>query len=161
VSSANANVDSKGSLPAEKLGRRLGIALFWLMLVYVISMSAVSIIPALYFPAIAPTPPETAVKLCALRIDELERDLLARTTAVLKRGDAGGLDRWLATWDKRLAELAGGCGALESARQDLLKLRAGIGSLLSSYRSGPLRIQQRLDRALEPWPSRADERPET
>jgi hypothetical protein len=160
VSSANANAETRGAGPEERLGRRLGIALFWLLLVYVIGMSAASIIPALYFPEIAPRPDAQSEQVCARGIDALERELLAKIAGTLTSGDAGGLDRWLADWDKRSAALAGGCGALESARQDLLELRTGIGSLLTKYRSGPLRAQQRLDRALEPWPFRG-ERPET
>jgi len=154
VSSANANTEARGgSQPEARLGRQLGIALFWLIGVYVIGMSAASIIPALYFPGAAPKPPALVIDRCARQLDVLERELLAKTARTLESGSASGLDLWLSRWDGRALALDGGCGGLESAREDLLELRDGIGALLANYRSGTLRVQQRLNRALEQWPA--------
>lgn len=154
MSNANGNGEQGRREPAERLGRKLGIALFWLLLAYTIGMSAVSIIPALYFPEIAPNPPPLPAGQCEERIRTLAGELVAKTASTVRRGEMAGLDRWLSSWDKRSLALAGGCGALEPARRDLLELRADIGTLLATYREGPLPVQQRLERALEHWPPR-------
>jgi hypothetical protein len=160
VNSANASVEPERSRP-ERIGRRIGITLFWLLGVYVIGMSAASIIPALYFPGAAPKPPPAPAAACAEQLRTLQRELLAKVASTIERGDASDLDRWLAGWDKRSLALTGGCGALEAARKDLLALRAGLGSLLASYRSGPLRVKQRLDRVLDQLPEGGAERPKS
>ena len=133
----------------ERIGRKLGIALFWLMLCYVIGMAAVSIIPALYWPELAPRPASLQVEECARRIDALQHELLARTTRAVHAADVHGLQRWLVAWDKRALALSGGCGPLEGAHRDLLRLRRGVSSLLAAYRSDPMPVQQRLRRLLK------------
>jgi hypothetical protein len=158
VSSADANAPETSGRSGGRIGRKLGIGLFWLAAIYMVGMSTASIVPALYFPAAAPKPKPHAAGQCAERMRVLERDLLAKVADVLQRGEVNGLERWLLAWDQRSLELAGGCGPLEPARQDLLQLRADLGTLLASYRSGPLRAQQRLQRALELWPAHEPER---
>jgi hypothetical protein len=158
VSSADANAPETSGRAGGRIGRKLGIGLFWLAAVYMVGMSTASIVPALYFPAAAPKPRAHAAAQCAERMRVLERDLLAKVADVLQRGDVNGLERWLLAWDQRSLELAGGCGSLEPARKDLLQLRADLGTLLASYRSGPFRAQQRLQRALEAWPAHEPER---
>jgi hypothetical protein len=154
---ANAEETSAG----ERVGRKLGIGLFWLLAVYMIGMSAASIIPALYWPNAAPRPDAPAVAHCAAEIDALERDLLRATATSLRHGQLTGIERSLLAWDQRAIALSGGCGALEPAREDLLRLRAGIGALIASYRSGTLRVQQRLQRTLDAIGARRRERPKT
>jgi hypothetical protein len=161
VSSADANARDRNDRPEERIGRRLGIGLFWLLAVYMIGMSAASIIPALYWPDAAPRPRALSAARCAQQIHALERDLLAKVADSVQRGSLTGLERWLLMWDGRSLALAGGCGPLEPARKDLLRLRADLGSLLASYRSRSLRVQQRLQRALEHWPLHGAERPKS
>jgi hypothetical protein len=133
----------------ERIGRKLGIALFWLMLCYVIGMAAVSIIPALYWPELAPRPAGLRVEECARRIDALQHELLARATEAVRAAEVHGLQRWLVSWDKRALALSGGCGPLEGAHRDLLRLRSGVSSLLAAYRTDPMPVQQRLRRLLK------------
>jgi len=45
---------------SSSLGRRIGVAIFWLMAVYVVGAAARSIIPALFWPEHAPRPVHTA-----------------------------------------------------------------------------------------------------
>jgi hypothetical protein len=160
VSRADANAEGAPGAGA-RIGRKLGIGLFWLLAVYMVGMSAASIIPALYWPNIAPRPDAPALARCAAEIDALERELLRSATASLRRGQVAGVERSLLEWDQRAIALSGGCGALEPAREDLLKLRAGIGALLAGYRSGTLRVQQRLQRTLDAIGAGRRERPKT
>jgi len=148
-----------GQRPEERTGRRLGIGLFWLLAVYMVGMSAASIIPSLYWPGSAPRPDPLAVEQCAGRIQVLQRELLTKVADTVRRGRVSGLERWLLAWDERSLILAGGCGPFEPARMDLLRLRADLGALLADYRSGPFRTQQRLQRALEQWPAHGAEPP--
>ncbi len=126
-------------------------------------MSAASIIPSLDFPDAAPQPRALETSACARELDALERDLLGRVTAILQRAQTDGLERFLNAWDGRALALAGGCGPLEPARQDLMALRSGVGSLLTTYRAAPLHAQRRLRSALEAWNAgpRASERPKS
>jgi hypothetical protein len=161
VNSTDANAGDIGRRPGERTGRRLGIGLFWLLAVYMIGMSAASIIPSLYWPASAPRPDALAVELCAERIQSLKRELLAKVADTVRHGRVAGLERWLLAWDERSLTLGGGCGPFEPARMDLLRLRADLGALLADYRSGPFRTQQRLQRALEQWPANGAEPPKS
>jgi hypothetical protein len=161
VNSADANAGDSGGRPEERIGRRIGIALFWALAVYMVGMSAASIIPSLYWPASAPRPDALTAQQCAKRIVALERDLLAKVADTVRRGRVAGVERWLLAWDERSLSLGGGCGPYEPARMDLLRLRADLGSLIASYRSGPFRTQQRLQRALEHWPAHGAERPKS
>jgi hypothetical protein len=149
VSSADANSRPTDGQPAERIGRKIGIGLFWLLLCYVIGMSAVSIIPALYWPELAPRPAGVQAEECAARIDALQQELLARAARAVRAGSEQGLQRWLVGWDKRALALSGGCGPLEQAHRDLLRLRRGVGSLLAAYRSDSMPVQQRLRRLLK------------
>lgn len=159
MSGADANVGDRGH--AGQIGRKLGIWLFWLLAVYMVGMSAASIIPALYWPNAAPRPKAAAAARCAEEIATLERDLLDTAAGTLRRGEVDGLERSLLAWDQRSIALSGGCGPLEPARKDLLALRARVGALLTGYRGRTLRLQQRLRRALDAFSVGATDRPKT
>ena len=131
------------------MGRRVGIALFWMMLCYVIGMSSFSILPALFWPDHAPRPPAVATDRCAEEIAALDRELLNNTEATLRGERLLPLQAWLRDWDGRYAALSTDCGALEPARKDLFKLRTGIESLIQSYERGPGKARQRIRHALE------------
>jgi hypothetical protein len=163
VSTVGSNPEPEEARNAGRIGRRIGIALFWSLGFFVIGMSAASIIPSLYFPDAAPIPRAEGPESCARELDALERDLLGRVAETLERAHTTGLERFLTVWDGRALALAGGCGPLESARQDLLTLRTGVGSLLTNYRAAPLTAQRRLRSALEAWNAgqRASERPKS
>jgi len=134
---------------AGGLGRKAGIAVFWLLLAYLVGMSSVSIIPSLFFPEIGPRPTGPTVSRCAMEISALERTLMDRTAATLRDPQTGGASRWLAAWDARYLALDGGCGPLENARKDLAGLRTGLEALLNSYEQGPMQVRERIRRALQ------------
>jgi hypothetical protein len=130
------------------VGRIVGIAIFWLLLCYVIGMSALSIIPSLFWPELGPRPHAPRLEQCAKEIADLDRELLEKTAESLRhRGPRRQL--WLHEWDGRFMALAGGCGPLEGARADLLKLRTGVEALLRRYQGDALRTQERIWRAID------------
>lgn len=139
----------RGSLDCERIGRRLGIAVFWLLCCFVIGMSARSIVPSLFWPSVAPHARTPGLSRCARAIAELNRQILHKAGTSLRAADSAASQRWLMAWDRRAMALSGGCEALEPAREDLLELRAGVGSLLERYGSGPMQAQQRIRRLLD------------
>jgi hypothetical protein len=154
VSDDSAKVDQqRGRNPGGRLGRRVGITLFWLMLCYLVAMSSFSILPALFWPAHAPHPPALPTERCASEIDTLDRELLRNAALHLRGKQRVQLATWLAAWDQRYMALDGGCGVLEPARRDLGALRSGIESLLQNYELGPGKARQRIRHALEPMSS--------
>jgi hypothetical protein len=164
VSNGRAKAEREGgSQNRERLGRRIGIALFWLLTCYVIGMSTRSIVPALFWPNLAPLVRTPEAAECARELQELDDQLLRKAGESLARGDMANFQRWLPRWDKRFATLTGGCGALARPRQDLLALRSGLGSLLQAFQIGPLKAHERLKSALDPLlratPSNTDQRP--
>lgn len=150
MESGGANAElGRGRPEPGRLGRTIGIVLFWLLLCYVIGMSARSIIPSLFWPALAPRPAAPRLEQCEREIRELDRVLLDKAAETLRGQNAEELARWLHAWDERYLAIAGGCGPLEGARKDLQKLRARVESLLRTYQGRALGIQVRIRRALD------------
>jgi hypothetical protein len=133
----------------EQRGRRIGIAIFWLLAAYLVGMSSWSIIPSLYFPELAPVPREAGAKLCLSELDALERELTSRSADALESRNVDTADRWLREWDRRLATLAGQCGPLERARKDLEAARVVMGSMLERYAQEAAPAQRRTRAALD------------
>jgi hypothetical protein len=150
VSSGGANAELEHSPPDPgRLGRAAGIAVFWLLLSYVIGMSALSIIPSLFWPQIGPRAHAARLEQCALEIATLNRELVDQAAESLRGHGPANLGHFLRDWDQHYMALSGGCGPLEGARADLLKLRADVESLLRSYQGGAMKAQERIRRALE------------
>lgn len=137
--------------PPRPLGRRLGVALFWLMAAYVVGAASLSVIPTLYWPKHAPLPRAAAVTRCADQIGDLERSLLQRAGDYLKRPDRQDLAGWLSQWDRQLLALAGGCGPLDDARHDLQRLRNDVERMLRSYDREQAPIRDRIERLLSSY----------
>lgn len=146
-SGAKAEPERAGADPG-RAGRAAGIVLFWVLAFYVIGMSAVSIIPSLYWPALAPHAPPATVATCAHEISALDQKLLELVSESLHRHSSAELAMALHAWDGRSLALAGGCGPLEAARRELLHLRAQVGTLLRRIDRGPGRTQMRIQRAI-------------
>jgi len=151
VSNGRAKAEREGgSQDRERLGRRIGIALFWLLTCYVIGMSTRSIVPALFWPHLAPLARAPEAAECARELRKLDEQLLQKAGESLARGELADFQAWLLRWDKRFATLTGGCGSLARPRRDLLALRSGLGSLFDDFRRGPLKAHERLKSALDP-----------
>ena len=110
---------------AALIGRRIGIALFWCMAVFVVSASARSVLSQLYdWPV--PRSLRFDEARCANEIAALEHSLLERAGEELRAPrDPARLHRWLGVWDKRFSQLRGHCGSLEDARASLAGFRLG------------------------------------
>lgn len=132
---------------APSLGRRVGIALFWLLALYVIGGAALSILPALYWPEHAPRPPRSLA--CARDLDVLERELAAHAAGAFGHARLATRKAWLSQWDRRYSALGSDCGPLEGARRDLGALRVSLGAWLDEHERGSERIRARFRRAVD------------
>lgn len=70
----NPRSTADASRRAGRVGRRVGVALFWLLAAYVVGGAALSIIPSLYG-AETTSARRARVDVCAREIRELERTL--------------------------------------------------------------------------------------
>lgn len=125
--------------------------MFWLLGVYVVGMSARSIIPSLYFPELAPVPEDAGTRMCLAELDALERELAERSAQTLLQREVASASRWLSEWDRKLHSLAGRCGPLESTRKDLEAARAVMGSMLERYAQDAAPAQRKTRAALDAW----------
>jgi len=140
---------------AALIGRRIGIALFWCMAVFVVFASARSVLSQLYG---WPAPRSLAFDeaRCANEIAALEHSLLERAGEELRSPrDPARLHRWLGVWDRRFSQLRGQCGALEDARATLASLREDIEQMLHTHTGKHLLLIERIDRALERFSPRS------
>ena len=140
---------------AALIGRRIGIALFWCMAVFVVFASARSVLSQLYE---WPAPRSLAFDeaRCANELGALERSLLEQAGEELRGArDPARMHRWLGEWDRRFSLLRGQCGALEDARATLASLREDIEQMLHTHTRKHLLLIERIDRALERFSPRS------
>jgi hypothetical protein len=140
---------------AALIGRRIGIALFWCLAVFVVGASTNSVLSQLYG---WPTPRSLAFDeaRCANEIAALEKSLLERAGEELRAPrDPQRLHRWLSIWDRRFRGLQGQCGSLEEARESLASLRADVEQMLHTHIRDHLLLIERIDRALERFSARS------
>ena len=142
---------ARGGRDLPRLGRRMGVALFWVMAAYVVCGSALSIISSLYWPDSAPRPPGGDIENCARNITTLRGELHDWAARSLRGADASTRQAGLDRWDRRFQVVGSRCGDLDGARRDLGELRSGLESLLDEYERerGPTR--ERIRRALDAY----------
>jgi hypothetical protein len=141
---------SSRRLRAPRIGRRVGIAVFWALAVFVVGASAWSIIPSLYFPGVAPLPEPASVAECRDELAALEAELSERSAENLARRAASHHDEWLHDWDRRIALLDNEvCGPLKGARNDLSAARAALGEMLQRYANDVAPAQRKVRAALD------------
>jgi hypothetical protein len=145
---------------AALIGRRIGIALFWFMAVFVIFASARSVISELYFGGDRDATPDEMH--CAVALNELHNTLLERASQELRLPkDATRTSRWLQQWDQNYAATSGKCGSLSDTRQTLLALRERIEALLHDYAREQRPLSERIRRALQRFAPRSTHPTET
>lgn len=143
---------------AALVGRRIGIALFWCLAVFVIGASARSVLAQLYGWS-SPQGAQLDEARCASEIDALRRSLLEQAAdELLVPRDGAHTQRWLVAWDKRYAELSQGCGSLDEARRALSPLRRNVAALLNRHDDENLPLIERIDRALQRFSTRSNPR---
>lgn len=131
---------------AALLGRRIGIALFWALAVFVISMSTISVVSELYGSTEGPGDPVA----CATSLQTLHQSLLEQASSELRLPrDPQRVRRWLTDWDRQLAATSDSCAALPDTRHTLLSLRERVEAMLRDYARDELPLNERIERALQ------------
>jgi hypothetical protein len=143
---------------AALVGRRIGIALFWCLAVFVIGASARSVVAQLYgWPS--PHGKQLDEAHCAKEIETLRHSLLEQAgQELIASRDGARTQRWLVAWDKRHAELRHGCGSLDEAARTLEPLRRNVAALLNRHNHENIPLIERIDRALERFSTRSNPR---
>jgi hypothetical protein len=131
---------------AALIGRRIGIALFWCLAVYVIAASTRSVVIELYGSASA----RADATACATTLQALRQSLIehASDELPLARDDAR-TRRWLGAWDKTFAASASTCGPLADTRRTLLSLRERVEAMLHDYARDQSPLNESIQRALQ------------
>jgi uncharacterized membrane protein len=146
------------SLPrqgAALIGRRIGIALFWCMAVFVIGASAHSVVQELFDIPSAPAMDAEAPR-CAASLRALHQALLDDASKEIRLPrDNARLRRWLGAWDRRYAETAALCGSLKDTRRTLLGLRERVEAMLHGYARDEWPLTERIERALQRFSPRS------
>lgn len=139
---------------AGRVGRRAGVLAFWLMCVFLISMSWRSIVPSLYFKASAPRPAAPGAARCAKELSVLQHEMSSAAAESLERASIVPWRSREAAWDGRLHALERGCGELERSLQDLVRLHGQLDAMLRGYAGGDgaMQFQQRVRGALAALP---------
>jgi hypothetical protein len=137
------------------IGRRIGIALFWCMAVFVIGASARSVVQELFDIPSAPAMDAQAPQ-CAESLRALHQTLLDRASEEIRLPrDNTRLRSWLGAWDRRYAETGALCGSLKDTRRSLLGLRERVEAMLHGYARDEWPLTERIERALQRFSPRS------
>lgn len=146
--SSQPNPRTSGLSPV-KLGRRIGSALFWLLVVFVASSATYSIVVQV-FPSLATQPaPSEARARCGRQIPELRDELLGRAREIPGPEGEAGIKAWFAAWDQRFHALGSHCGELEQTRVELRRLRDSIHAMLRRFERRETPRLERIRRAID------------
>jgi hypothetical protein len=130
---------------AALIGRRIGIAAFWCMAVFVTTASARSVILELYG---TPASPGDDAR-CKAELRGLHSALLDHAGAALRaREERAQAETWLREWDKQFASTREMCAGLRSTRDTLQTLRKKLEAMLRKEARELLPLTERIDRSL-------------
>jgi hypothetical protein len=138
---------SAGS-PAPAVGRRIGALLYWLLLVFIVTAGALSIIPEAFGIGRGAGRPDVDEDFCAREIRDLKADLLGHTSVLISSDSTTRADR-LGRWDARFRALGTSCGVLEPARIDLETLRSNLEATSVRFRRSQGKLMKRIDKAVD------------
>jgi hypothetical protein len=140
---------------AALVGRRIGIAAFWCLAVFVLVASTRSVLLELYG---KPQGVGDSVR-CSAELRSLHSSLLEQASAELR--DTSETDayahtqRWLRQWDQRFAGTRDMCAGLWEARETLQSLRKRLEVMLRDFAKEQRPLNDRIERGLSraiPWP---------
>lgn len=130
---------------APLIGRRIGIAAFWCMAVFVTTASSWSVIGELYG---TPTGPGDDAR-CKAELRRLHSALLDHAGSALRvRDERAQAEAWLRDWDKQFATTRDKCAGLRSTRDTLQTLRKKLEAMLRDEARELLPLTERIDRSL-------------
>jgi hypothetical protein len=133
---------------AERIGRRIGVTVFWCLAVFFVGMSTYSVVGQLYG-ATVPHSARGPEAKCASELESLERTLFEVSADVVRSGDDKKLSTKLRKWDNRFQALAGKCGELAHTWQELGELRASVATMLRNFGDDQATARKRIQQALD------------
>ena len=132
---------------APLIGRRIGIAAFWCMAVFVSGASTRSVVLELFGSPGSFDGADDA--RCKSELRNLHSELLEQVGSLPhSEGDETRFRVWLRKWDGRFAETSDICGNLRSPRETLQDLRKKLDAKRRDDARELLPLTERIERAL-------------
>ena len=130
---------------APRIGRGIGIALFWCMAVFVTTASSWSVISDLY----GTSSGRGDDAHCKAELRRLHSALLDHASAGFRaRDERAQAETWLREWDKEFTATREMCAGMRSTRDTLQTLRKKLEALLRDQARELLPLTERIDRSL-------------
>lgn len=123
--------DSSG-LSAATIGRRIGMLAYWIVLVFILSAGAYSIIPVVFGSRKSADKSIIDPKKCLKQTRALNLELRGKANDFCGRLSSHKLRDWLQGWDERYRNVNAKCGAPDSDRIELKTLRDGLESMVDN-----------------------------
>jgi hypothetical protein len=135
---------------APLIGRRIGVAAFWCMAVFVTTASSRSVILELYgSPTISITGAKPDDPRCKDELRALHSELLLHAGALPHtEADETQFRAWLRAWDGRFAVTRDVCAGLLGTRETLQTLRKKLDAKRRDDARELLPLTERIERAL-------------
>lgn len=135
-------------LRAARIGKRLGLLVYFILLIFIISAGAFSIIPQVFGIQRTHVVSSSDEKRCLNEIPRLKSELLRKAGGEIERFPTQEHPEWLREWDRRFRGLGEHCGKLEPTRLDLRTLRDGLASTLIRFHRKQAPLVRRIDNAI-------------
>ena len=118
-------------LSAAIIGRRIGMLAYWIILIFVLSAGATSIIPQVF--GFRKPAGKSAIdpQKCVKKTRTLSLELRSKANDFCVRLSTHKLRRWLERWDERYNNVNANCGAPDPDRVELKALRDGLESMVA------------------------------
>jgi hypothetical protein len=144
---------------APLIGRRIGIAAFWFMAVFVTTASSRSVILELFFtPDSSGAPADDAQ--CKDQLRTLHTELLLHVGVMPHtEDDEAEFRSWIREWDARFAVTRDVCAGLSGTRETLQTLRKKLDAKRRDDARELLPLTERIERALSRASSRSTTSP--
>lgn len=133
---------------ASRVGRRIAIALYAALTVYVVGVGFWSVVPQIFWPAEAYGVAGAVDPSCPDELEALRSDLLDRAATQTRAPGEEPVRPFLDPWDERYRALEASCGAVPSYAL-LARLRYRVEEHLLRYEAEVAPLDEDTRRALD------------
>lgn len=120
--------------PKRTLGRKIALAVYWALAVFLVAVGYLSVVPQVFWPKYPASAARAMPEDCHQGVRLLRDELSARSADFARRGGIDGedaIDRWLRSWDDRHHAMSPRCrGAEREAWREAARLRHRIDATL-------------------------------
>jgi hypothetical protein len=124
--------DDSSGLSAAIIGRRIGMLIYWIVLIFILSAGATSIIPQVFGFRKPAGKSVIDPQKCVKQTRTLSLELRSKANDFCVRLSTHKLRGWLERWDERYRNVNANCGAPDPDRVELKALRDGLESMIAN-----------------------------